>query len=110
MGEKPVFLSAALSTGQENITSVCVKVLASILFSSAESVMTVKRSSPGKGGTLQHAIFGSPSKTSAVNPSFLNAAFSARTAEWPGTAGMKAAGGRLSATGVRDQICQVSSG
>lgn len=53
--------------------------------------MTVRRSSPGKGGTVHRAIFGSPSKTSAVNPSFLNAAFSACTAECPGTAGVKAA-------------------
>lgn len=71
--------------------------------------MALKRSSPGKGGMLHHAIFGSPSKTSAVNPRFLNAAFSACTAEWPGTAGMKAAGcavgGRLSAIGMRDQVC-----
>lgn len=35
------------------------------------------------------SIFGSPSKT-AVNPSFLNAAFRACTAECPGTAGAKA--------------------
>lgn len=71
--------------------------------------MTLKRISPGKGGTLHQAIFGSPSKTSAVNPSFLNAAFSACTAECPGTAGMKAAwcaaGGRLRTTGTQDRIC-----
>lgn len=67
------------------------------------------KSSPGKGGTLHHAIFGSPSKTSVANPSFLSAAFSARTAECPGTVGMKAAwcavGGRLSAIGMQDQTC-----
>lgn len=71
--------------------------------------MTLRISSPGKGGVLHHTIFGSPCKTSAVNPGFLNAAFSACTAECPGTAGMKAAWcaarGRLSSIGVRDHIC-----
>lgn len=65
--------------------------------------MTVKRSSPGKGSMLYHAIFGSAFKTSAVTPSFLSAAFSACTAECPGTTGMKAAryavGGRRSVVG-----------
>lgn len=51
----------------------------------------VKRSSPGSGSMLYHAIFGSAFKTSAVNSGFLNAAFSACTAECPGTAGVKAA-------------------
>lgn len=58
---------------------------------SAGSVRTAKRSSPGKGGMLRHAIFGSNSKTSAVSPSLLNAAFSACAAECPGTAGVEAA-------------------
>lgn len=90
---------------QEHITLV----LALILLSSAEGMMTLRISSPGKGGTFHHTIFGSSSKTSAVNPGFLNAAFSACTAECPGTAGMKAAwcaaGGRLSSIGMWDHIC-----
>lgn len=51
----------------------------------------VKTSSPGKGSMLYHAGFGSAFKTSAVIPGFLKAAFSACTAECPGTAGVKAA-------------------
>lgn len=68
----------------------------------------VKRSSPGNGSMLYHAIFGSAFKTSAVHPGFLNAAFSACAAECPGTAGVKAVfcavGGRQSAGGMQDQI------
>lgn len=67
----------------------------------------VKRSSPGKGSMLCHAIFGSAFKTSAVNPGFLNAAFSACTAECPGTAEVKAHGvlwGEGSVEGMQDQI------
>lgn len=68
----------------------------------------VKRSSPGNGSMLFHAIFGSAFKTSAVHPGFLNAAFSACAAECPGTAGVKAVccavGGRQSAGGMQDQI------
>lgn len=40
---------------------------------------------------LCHAGFGSAFETSAVNPGFLNAAFSAYAAECPGTEGVKAA-------------------
>lgn len=76
-------------SGKHNL-SLC-QGLGLLLLSSVESVMTVKRGSPGKGSMLYHAIFGSAFKTSAVNPGFLNAAFSACTAECPGTAGMKAA-------------------
>lgn len=73
-----------------------------------ESVRKVKRSSPGKGSMLYHAVFGSAFETSAVNLGFLNAAFRACTAECPGTAGVKAAwcavGGRHSVGGIQDQI------
>lgn len=88
-------------SGKHNL-SLC-QGLSRLLLSSVESVMTVKRSSPGKGSMLYHAIFGSAFKTSAVTPSFLSAAFSACTAECPGTTGMKAArcavGGRRSVVG-----------
>lgn len=93
-GKKPRFSQRLvwdeLKPGRKT-TSVWAKVAAPGLLSSAGSVRTVKRSSPGKGGMLCHAIFGWSSKTSAVSPSLLNAAFSACAAESPGTAGVEAA-------------------